>query len=261
MEKRIMTRMTGGAALMAAVLTFVPAQVDAQMGPRGQRGIEGSRARPGVESVLQMRDQLELTQAQVDQLENVRQAVVQHRASRVALMEELRSQRAAAPRDPEARIAQAEEFRAQAEARRAEAQAFSEGIRNQVTSILTDDQNAQLEQVVARARAYQRGRADGMRGQRAGVRGQQAGMRGQRAGARGQRAGARGQQAGMRGQRAGVRGGDRAGLCGQRAGLRSQRGGMAPLRDGRGFRPGGGLGFGPPDFELDSGSAPPPSES
>lgn len=249
-----MTRMTGGAALMAAVLTLVPAQVDAQMGPRGQRGIEGSRARPGVESVLQMRDQLELTQAQVDQLENVRQAVVQHRASRVALMEELRSQRAAAPRDPEARMAQVEEFRAQAEARRAEAQAFSEGIRNQVTSILTDDQNAQLEQVVARARAYQRGRADGMRGQRAGVRGQQAGMRGQRAGARGQ-------QAGMRGQRAGARGGDRAGLCGQRAGMRSQRGGMAPLRDGRGFRPGGGLGFGPPDFELDSGSAPPPSGS
>lgn len=194
----------GGTLLAAALLMTVPGQAAAQMGQgRGMRAER--RPEPGVETILRMKERLDLTEEQINRLEGLRQAVVAHRAQRAAEMEDLRSRARAGDFDRDA-------WREQARARREAAQAFSENVRGQVEEILTDAQREQLQEIRGRARAFQRGRASAMRGGRGGA----------------MRSGPRGA---MRSGRDGVRGG--------RGALRGGRGAWGPAQRGcaRGLQP------------------------
>jgi len=201
-----MKGMMGGAVLMTAIMAFAPLQVEAQMGSRGQRGMMNRRAQPGVEHIMRLRENLELSESQIAQLDAIRGEVVQHRTSQQAEMEELQSQVMAGQLEANA-------VRDQLEGRREAGEAFAEGVRTRVESILTDAQKESLEDAVGRARAFERGRASMQRG---------------------------GQQRGARSGRGAGRGMDRQRAIGRRGGSQGQR--MAPQRMMR--RPGGG--FGPP---------------
>jgi len=236
-----MKRMMGCAALLAAVVALAPVQLDAQMGQRGQRGqreMMSRRAQPGVEHIMRMQEQLDLSDSQIGELDAIRELVVQHRTSREAEITELRSQVMSGQLDREA-------MRESAETRRNASEAFNTDIRSRVESILTDDQKEELGDMMGRARAFQNGRASAQRGQqnfrqgRGAIRGQQ-NLRQGRAGARGQR--------GALGHRQSI---------GQRAwrGERMQ----APNQRRMMRRPGGeGPGFGPPWFDLEETPPAPP---
>lgn len=210
-----MKRTMGGAALLAAVMAVAPLNLDAQMGPRGQRGQAMGPRGAGVEMILRQRERLELTDAQVSQLDQLRQEAVQRRTAHQAQMAELRSKVASG--------------QLEAAAMREQVQAMwegAEGVRTQqqerVEGILTDAQKQSLQQWGAQARAFRMGRQSALRGQRGMMPG--AGVRGGRAMA----------------PRAGVQRGFAPGM--------RQR--WAPGAQGRiGFRrgPGDGLGFGPPE--------------
>lgn len=211
-----MKRTMGGAALLAAVMAVAPLHLDAQMGPRGQRGQAVGPRGAGVEMIMRQRERLELTDAQVNQLDQLRQEAVQRRAAHQAQMAELRSQVAAGQLEAAA-------LREQVQAMREGAEAIQTQQRERVEGILTDAQKETLQQWGAQARAFQRGRQSVLRGQRGGM--------APGAGARGMRPMA---------PRAGIQGGFAPGM--------RQR--WAPGAQGRiGFRrgPGDGLGFGPPE--------------
>lgn len=195
-----MKRMLGGAALVAAFVALAPVQIDAQRGPQGQRGMMNQQARPGVERLMRMQEQLELSQSQIDELDVIRQLVVQHQTSRQAEVAELRSQVMSGQLDRDA-------MRESAEARRSASEAFSDDIRTRIEAILTDAQREELGDMMGRVRAFQNGRASAQHGQfrqgRASMQGQRGmwgshhsmGHRGGHAQFRGHRMGRRGMQA------------------------------------------------------------------
>ena len=154
-----MKRMLGGAALVAAVVALAPVQVDAQRGPQGQRGMMNRQAQPGVEHLMRMQEQLELSQDQIDDLDAIRQLVVQHQTSRQAEVAELRSQVMSGQLDRA-------DMRDSAESRRNASEAFSDDIRTRIEAILTDAQKEELGDMMGRARAFQNGRASAQRGMR-----------------------------------------------------------------------------------------------
>ena len=160
-----MKGMMGCVALTATAMAFAPMQADAQMGQRGRFGPGPRQGGPGVEHVMRLSGELELTENQLTSLEGIRAEVVDHRNGHQALMADLRSRVRAGQLEPEA-------AREQMLAVRETASAFSEEIRGRVESILTDDQKAQLQDLVRERRAYQRGRASV---QRRGPRGMQRG--------------------------------------------------------------------------------------
>lgn len=184
-----MKGMIGGAVLMAAVMAFAPIQVEAQRGARGQRGMMGRSAQPGVEQIMRLRERLELSESQLGQLDAIRSEVVQHRASQQAEMAELRSQvmagqiEAAAARD-------------QFEGRREAGEAFADDLRSRVESVLTDAQKETIQEAAGRARAFERGRASVQRG---GQRGYRSGRGAQRGRSRQRATGHRGDFQRMRG--------------------------------------------------------------
>ena len=147
-----MKRMLGGAALVAAVVALAPVQADAQRGPQGQRGMMNQQARPGVERLMQMQERLELSQSQIDELDVIRQLVVQHQTSRQAEVAELRSQVMSGQLDRDA-------MRESAETRRNASEAFSDDVRTRIEAILTDAQKEELGDMMGRARAFRNGRA------------------------------------------------------------------------------------------------------
>ena len=69
-----MKRMTSGAAILAAVMILAPLHGAAQQGRRAQRGQAMGPRGGGVEMILRQRETLELTDDQVRQLDQIRQA-------------------------------------------------------------------------------------------------------------------------------------------------------------------------------------------
>lgn len=199
-----MKRMTGGAALVAVAMTLAPLAVSAQAGERGPRGMMGMRGRDmgpgggGVEMLMRMRDRLELTEDQIQALDEIRAQQVERRTAHQAQMAELHSRVQAGEVD-------ISELREAVEARREAARAMREAQRERVEAVLTDGQKETLQELGHRARTFERGRRAGMRqGARSAMRhGARGSMMGRRQGAlRGGRGGAM-----MRGGRDVPRGG------------------------------------------------------
>ncbi|HSM62156.1 MAG TPA: Spy/CpxP family protein refolding chaperone [Longimicrobiales bacterium] len=174
-----MTWTTKTVAILAAMLAVAPLPMQAQRrggmdgprmaGPRGQ----------GIEGIMGMRERLELTDQQVEQLDALRQEAVQRRTAHRAQMEELRSQVRAGQLDRDA-------VREQMEARREASEAMRTQQQERIDAILNDAQRQQLEQVRAEARAFRMGRQSALRGGRPGMRsGRGMGMRGFERGMRG----------------------------------------------------------------------------
>jgi Spy/CpxP family protein refolding chaperone len=154
-----MKRTMGGAALLAAVLAIAPTQAQAQMGQRGQRAAAAGPRGAGVEMILRQKERLELTDAQVKQLDQIRQDAVQRRVAHQAEMAELQSRVRAGQLEAPA-------LRERMQARRDSAARIQEQQRERVEAVLNDAQKQKLEQWAGQARAFQMGRRSMMRGGR-----------------------------------------------------------------------------------------------
>lgn len=152
-----MKRTMGGAALVAALVALAPWQAEAQVGPRGQRGMMAGQRGASVEAILRQKEQLGLTDAQVRSLDQIRQEGVQRRTAHQAQVAELMSKTRAGQ-------VEAAEFRAQAQARREAAAEFQKEQRERVEGILTEAQKQKLREWGNQARAFQMGRQSAMRG-------------------------------------------------------------------------------------------------
>jgi len=205
-----MKRMTGGLLVLAVALTTASADLMAQQGRRGPQmrgqqgrmGMQGQmRGRAGgaqaVEGIMRLHEQLELSEAQLDDLDAVRIASVQQRTAAMVEMTELQSQLSAGLIQPSDVMAAREQW---AEANRGQA----EQQREQLESILTEAQRESLTQLRREGRAFAAGRAGGGRG---------GAMRGNRSRGQG-RGGFRGALGGQRGPRA-FRGRSRIGRGGR----------------------------------------------
>mgnify|MGYP006865139209 CR=1 FL=1 len=189
------------------------------------------RAQPGVEHIMRLRERLELSENQINDLDAVRRDLVQFRSGHQAAADELRSQVLAGQLDADA-------AREQALARREGGEAFHEDVKARIESVLTEAQREELGDIAGEARAFQRGRASTQRGGQGSFRQGRGAVRGGRPGMARQ---GRGQAQGRSWQRSG-------------------RGSHAPAAGRRMMRRGGGegLGFGGPLFELDTLPPPPP---
>lgn len=162
MKKKAM----GGAVILAVMLAGTGSELSAQQGRApgtraeartdrmGRAAREGGA--PGIEGILRMRSQLELTDDQVARLDALRSERVQERAATSSEMAELRSQIRAGTLD---RAEARQRMSAAAEARRASA----EQARAEVESLLTDAQRETVQQLQAQRRAFEAGRRSGMR--------------------------------------------------------------------------------------------------
>jgi len=200
--------------LSVALAVSVAAPLSAQRGqrgPGGQRSGEaaGQRAGGGIERILQLREDLELTEQQIVDLNAIRAGQLERRQSAASTAMRLRSDLAAGE------ITRSE-MRDALEESRAAIGAEPGQVREQIDQILNE------EQVEALRQAARRTRRSGMRGQaRRDTRGQ-----------------ARGQARGQRGGRAGLRAPNAwQGRPSPRRGFR--RGGAAPI--GQGFAPARGF--------------------
>jgi len=154
-----MKRTMGGAALLAALVALAPMQADAQVGPRGQRAAGPAMRGGGVEMILRQKESLELTDAQVKQLDQIRQEAVQRRTEHQAQMAELRSKVRAGELPVDS-------LRKQVEARQAVAESMQTAQRARVEGILTDAQKQKIEEWTGQARAFRMGRQSALRGGR-----------------------------------------------------------------------------------------------
>lgn len=213
-----MKRMMSGVAILAMALTVAPVGAQAPrrgaMGPgMGRGGPPADAGAPGVEGIMRMRDRLELTETQVQQLEQIRREAVERRNAHRSQMDELRSRVRAGEAD-------AAELQEQMEAHRAMSQEMRQAQRERVDAILTEDQRSQLQQMRDRAQAFMMGRRSALRGGRQGMDGRRPGMR-----------------PGMRGDR-GMRGFWPGAGMGRGRGFR----GVPPDTSGVGPRPSGSVG-------------------
>jgi hypothetical protein len=168
-----MKRMAKSVALLAALTMLAPLQVDGQQrGQRGRRGPADAMRGQRVEAIMRLREQLELNDNQIQELDRIRQEAVQRRTAHQAEMEELRSQARAGQMGREA-------LREAVEARQEVAEAIREQQQERIDAILSDTQKAELEGMRGRARAFERGRRSSMRRGGPGAGGGQA-FRGQR---------------------------------------------------------------------------------
>ena len=157
----------GGAATLALLLTVGASDAVGQIGPRGDRSPRGDavtrRAGPAgasgaaaVEGIIRLRERLELTEDQVARLDALRSEEVARRGRDAAQLDELRSQlRAGTLERADAR----ERMETLREARRS----TLEESRATVAEILTDEQEAEVEQLKARRRAFEAGRRSVLR--------------------------------------------------------------------------------------------------
>ncbi len=155
-------RSTGWLALAAAGLIGLAAPVAAQRGPVGPRGPApdggpGMRAGVGVERILALRDDLELTEAQVAALNEIRSQVLEQRQAEVAFMMGLRS-------DLQAGEITRAQMREALEERREARTGQAEAGRDRVRSILSEEQ---LDALAERGR--RQARRSGVRGRRPGA--------------------------------------------------------------------------------------------
>lgn len=161
--------------MLAAMLVAVAAPALAQQPPQPRQGQQAPERRqamqrqmqtrmqagPGPEMILRLREQLNLTEAQVNRLEALRQESVNRQRERTAEMLDLRSRMQAGQ---VTREQMQERMRARAEAAPAEGQAPGERVR----AVLTDQQRLQLaelqvQQLRRQVQMQQRGRP-GIRG-------------------------------------------------------------------------------------------------
>jgi len=152
-----MKRMTGGILVLATIMATGAADLTAQRGRRGQQGPAMGGQRGVVEAIMRMKDRLELTDAQMDELDGLRQASVQQRTGQMAMIAELRSQLASGQIDRAG-------FREAMKAQREGNQESAVQQRERVESILTESQRATLTETRGRARAFAAGRTSMRRG-------------------------------------------------------------------------------------------------
>jgi len=200
-----MKRMMGGLMVLAMTMAVHAPELAAQRGPRGPRGFAGGGRGAGVERIMRMREELELTDGQFQELDALREEVVRLRSAHQAEMAELMSQLQVGEIEREA-VRDAVEERAGA------MEEVAEQHRERVEAILNDTQRETLEEMGARDRAFNQGYARGMRGNRNGMR----------------RGGSFGQGMG------------RPGMPGGRGGFAPRRGPGLFQRPGAGFGPGFG---------------------
>lgn len=175
-----MKRMMGGAALLATMMVVTPLHADAQQGGRGRRAQTMDRPGGGVEMLMRQRDRLQLTEDQIEKLDQIRAEMTKQRSAHQAEMAEFRSKVAAGQMDRE-------ELRAIMEARRESSEAMRAQHKQRVDAVLTEAQRDSVAQWQARAQAFMRGRRSGLRdgarldrGMRGEMRrGMQRGMRGE----------------------------------------------------------------------------------
>ena len=180
-----MKKTTSGALALIILSTLAVQDVAAQESQDRRRGMRG----PAVESIMSMRERLELTDDQISALDQIRAERVRERSELQAEMSEMRSLLQAG------QIRQSE-MMAFLEERRDAAEDVSEARRAEVESVLNETQIEMLDDLRTRSRAFARGRASARGGR--GVRG----ARGQRSfrGERGNRMdGARFEHHGLRG--------------------------------------------------------------
>ena len=209
---------TGGVIALSALITIGVNDISAQQGDEASR--EGrSRRGPGVEAIMRMQDELELTSDQLTDMDAIRSESVQRRHAAMAEMAEMRSQLAAGQ-------IRRSDMMAFMEQRQEASAGVAEQQRGSIEGILTDSQRESLRAVATRGRSVRRsqaraGRAPGMRS-RGNARRGAAGMRSSGRGLSGRpgvsgRGDARGGRASMRGRRL-------------------DRGRVADFRGARGFR-------------------------
>ncbi len=204
MKEHIMNKSTLGILALAMLLGVGALELNAQQN-RGMRrppnlrqgnaqqfrgpGVFGkpsfNRTPPsGPEQIMRMRDRLQLTDEQINQLDDVRRENVQRRTATIAEMAELRSQVTAGQINRS-------DVMSRLKGRREEGQAMAKP-GELVMSILTDQQREILGEAKMRSPKARSGKTRGMRG-----RGGPAGFRGSKGG----RAGMRGRRGAPRGPR------------------------------------------------------------
>lgn len=149
----------GGMALAAVVALTVPSEGLAQRGPRGDRGPGFAERGQGVEMIMRLRSELELTDEQVERFDAIRQEAVERRTAHQAQMEELRSQVRAGEMTQQ-------EMREIAQARREGAEEVRQQEQERIDAVLTETQRQELETLRAQRRGFAMGRASAMRGAR-----------------------------------------------------------------------------------------------
>ena len=166
-----MKMMTGGLLVLATFFATGMTGLTAQQARRGphMRGMQG-RQEGGGEQIMRMRERLELTEDQVNQLDAIRRENVQRRTAEMAEMTEVRSQYAAG-------LIQRSDVMAAMEDREATARGRDGQQHERLESILTEGQQETLNRLRRQNRVSADGRARGMRG-----RGGPGGFRGDRGG-------------------------------------------------------------------------------
>lgn len=205
MKEHIMNKITLGILALALLLGAGALELNAQQN-RGMRGAPNLRQGnpqelrgPGIfgklgfnrtplsgpEQIIQMRERLQLTDEQINQLDDIRRENVQRRTTAMAEMAELRSQATAG-------LINRSDVMSRLKARGEEGQAVVKPA-ELVMSILTDQQRDILREAKMRSLRARSGKARGMsgRGGPAGFRGSKGGRSG-RPGMRGGRGGPRG---------------------------------------------------------------------
>ena len=205
MKEHIMNKITLGILALALLLGAGALELNAQQN-RGMRGAPNLRQGnpqelrgPGIfgklgfnrtplsgpEQIIQMRERLQLTDEQINQLDDIRRENVQRRTTAMAEMAELRSQAMAG-------LINRSDMMSRLKARGEEGQAVVKPA-ELVMSILTDQQRDILREAKMRSLRARSGKARGMsgRGGPAGFRGSKGGRSG-RPGMRGGRGGPRG---------------------------------------------------------------------
>lgn len=163
MKKRI----TYGAFALLTISALGSHDVAAQTPEEGRRVTRG----PAIESIMSMRERLELNDAQLSTLDRIRAERVQDQSARQAEMAEMRSRLRAGEIRQSEMMAFLED---RADARRNDAG----GLRAEVEAVLNEDQIEMLDDLRTRSRAFVRGRT-AARGER-GVRGSRPGRDGPR---------------------------------------------------------------------------------
>ena len=135
-------------AITAALLFLITIQVSAQQ-PRARRPMEGRGGHGGpvgmsqgpspIETALRMKTELKLSEAQVSQLEALRNEVVAQQQAQASKMIDVRSRVAAG-------LIQREEVRKEFEANRETLHKSADQRRERFQKILTDEQRTQLRE-------------------------------------------------------------------------------------------------------------------
>ena len=236
---------TMGVMIVLSTLTLVGvSDISAQGEVENRRRFQ---RQPAVETIMQMRDRLELTDDQIAQLDVIRAETVQRRSAEAAELAELRSQLAAGQIERSDVMAFMEE-------RRDANAGVVEQRQERIDAILTDAQRESLREMRGRAGAFVQGRM-GMRGGgpgfgRGGRQFRWGGDRFQRGGdhfGRGGRQFRRGGMPGMGGGTPGM-GGGMPGMGGGMPGMGSGMPGMGRYGFDMGWGgagPSRGRGFGP----------------